>query len=392
MQREQLALDDLGDHLGEANLLDLELRDDLVEHHPLLGVRERFFVARHRRAQRSPGNSVAGLGEAHERALEPARAGKNRVGGQMHVAEDQLARVAGAQRELPLQVLRCESLRIRRHDEAADRLPFGIVIRRLRPHDAHLGRGPVRDPHLAAVQDPGTVLLLTGPCEHPGRIRAVVGLREPEASDDLALRHLRQPFHPLLFAAELVDRIHHQRALHARERADAAVAAFELLHDEPVAHVVEPGAPVLLGQVRAEHAELRHRRDEFLREAAGDVALADDRQHLLVDEPADGIAHGALVFGECGVDVEQVAVARLQLRRGEKGLGVMRGHAEKIATTRGGFYGRASTRIFTMVRWLVMVRLASTSGSPSRDTRIATVWPAMNDRLHDWKTPSVPVL
>ena len=196
-------------------------------------------------------------------------------------------------------------------------------------HDADLRRGAVGDPHLGAVEDPRAVLLLPGAGDHPGGVRAVVGLGEAEAADDLALRHPRQPFHLLLFAAERVDGIHHERALHRRERADAGVAALELLHDEPVADVVQPRAAVFLGEVRAEHAELGHRRDELLRESALDVLLADDREDLFVDEAADGVADRALFFGERGVDVEKIAVAGLELGRGEVGVVVVGGHALK---------------------------------------------------------------
>ena len=134
----------------------------------------------------------------------------------------------------------------------------------------------------------------------------------------------------LLLGAERVDGVHHERALHRRERANARVAALELLHDEPVHDVVQPGAAVLLGEIGAEVAVLAHLGDELAREAAVDVGLTDDRQDFFVDEGADGVADGAFLFGEGGVDVEQVAVARAELRGGEEGFGV-----EVVGHTRG---------------------------------------------------------
>ena len=163
----------------------------------------------------------------------------------------------------------------------------------------------------------------------PAGIRAEVGLGETEAADHLARRQPRQPVALLLLAAERVDRIHHQRALHRRERADAGVAALELLHDEAVRDVVEPGAAVLLGQVGAEHAELGHLRDQLLREASLDVALADDRQHVLVDEGADGVADGALFLGEERVEPVEVDA-------GESGPHGRRGHASLGGALRVG--------------------------------------------------------
>ena len=61
-----------------------------------------------------------------------------------------------------------------------------------------MGRRSVGDPHLGAVQDPA-ILRLLGDRDHARRIRAVVRLRETEAADDLAARHLREPFLALFF-------------------------------------------------------------------------------------------------------------------------------------------------------------------------------------------------
>ena len=79
-----------------------------------------------------------------------------------------------------------------------------------------------------------------------------------------------------------MDRIHHERALHRGKGADAAVAALELLHDQAVGHVVEAGAAVFLGEIGAEEAQLRHSRDQLLREAPRGIALADDRHEMLI--------------------------------------------------------------------------------------------------------------
>src|SRR5207302_9220322 len=102
------------------------------------------------------------------------------------------------------------------------------------------------------------------------------------------------------------DRIHHQGALHRRERAHTRIAALELLHDEPVGHVVEPGAAVLLRQIGAEQAELGHLWNQLLGKATLHVVLADDRHESLVDPGAHRVAHGALLLGEQAVDVVEV--------------------------------------------------------------------------------------
>src|SRR5438477_308078 len=47
LQAQQLRLGDLGEHLGEAQLLQLEPTDRLAEHHATLGVADRLVVAGH---------------------------------------------------------------------------------------------------------------------------------------------------------------------------------------------------------------------------------------------------------------------------------------------------------------------------------------------------------
>src|SRR5438093_5704234 len=70
LQAEELRLGDLGQHLGEPRLLQLEAANRLAEHHPGLGVAHRLVVTRHGRADRPPGDAVPRLGEAHEGRLQ----------------------------------------------------------------------------------------------------------------------------------------------------------------------------------------------------------------------------------------------------------------------------------------------------------------------------------
>ena len=59
--------------------------------------------------------------------------------------------------------------------------------------------------------------------------------------------------------AERVDRVHDEAALHAREAADAGVAALELLHREAVADLAQAGAAVSV-QIATKQTELRRSR------------------------------------------------------------------------------------------------------------------------------------
>jgi hypothetical protein len=110
----------------------------------------------------------------------------------------------------------------------------------------------------------------------------------------------------LLLGAVGEDRVHAQRGLHRDEAADAAVAALELLADQPVADRVQAASAVLLGKRRAEQAQLRDFRHQFLREAPLVERVADDRQHPLVGEAGHGVLHRALLLRQQGTDVVQV--------------------------------------------------------------------------------------
>ena len=105
LEAQQLRLGDLRQHVGQPRLLQLEAADRVPEHHTVLGIAHRLVVARHRRTHGAPRDTVAGLRQAHERRLEAARFGQQRVLRETHVLQYQLARVAGAEGELAFLVL-----------------------------------------------------------------------------------------------------------------------------------------------------------------------------------------------------------------------------------------------------------------------------------------------
>ncbi len=56
----------------------------------------------------------------------------------------------------------------------------------------------------------------------------------------------------------------------------------------------------------AEQAQAGDLGNQFLGEAPLIEAIADDRQHLLVDEAADGVLHHALLVGKQRADVVEI--------------------------------------------------------------------------------------
>ena len=129
-----------------------------------------------------------------------------------------------------------------------------------------------------------------------GRIRSALRLGQSEAAYGFATRHGRQPALTLRLAAVLVDGKHAQPALHGIEAADGAVAALQLLRDQPAAHGAQAGAAVAF-KLRAEHAQRGQLRNQFTGKAMLLEAFADDRQHLVVHKARDAVAHGHIFSG-----------------------------------------------------------------------------------------------
>jgi hypothetical protein len=140
---------------------------------------------------------------------------------------------------------------------------------------------------------------------HAGGIRAEVRLGQAEAADRLSGGEFRDPVVALFLRAVGVDRVHHQARLHGRERAQAGIAALELLHDQAVGDVPEAGEVVLLDR-GAEETHLGHLRNEVMRKLLFAIRVLDDRQHFLIHEVADGLPYHQLLFGEKRIDIHVV--------------------------------------------------------------------------------------
>ena len=128
-------------------------------------------------------------------------------------------------------------------------------------------------------------------------------LGQAETTDDFTGRHAWQVLLLLLLAAIGKNRIHAQRTLHRGEAAQTGIAALQLLADQAIAHAAHAGAAVFRGNGRAKQAQTGNFRDQFPWETRLVEAVADDRQHLLVDETAHGILHHAFFVAEQGADV-----------------------------------------------------------------------------------------
>ena len=135
-----------------------------------------------------------------------------------------------------------------------------------RHHEGDAGDGPVGDEDLAAGDPPPRGGALGGRPQ-VGRVGAVVGLGQPEAAEDLAGGHPRQPLLLLLLAAPALHRAGDQAEVHRHDRADVGVAAPELLDEQAVGQRVGAAAAVGLVDGHADEPGLPQPVERLLREA-----------------------------------------------------------------------------------------------------------------------------
>jgi len=110
----------------------------------------------------------------------------------------------------------------------------------------------------------------------------------------------------LRFGAELKDRNHHQRALHAHHGAVAAVHALHLAGNQAVGHVIQARATIGLWNGRAQQAEFTHLAEDGRVGTAFAECLGDAGQQLVLAVGSGGIAHHAFVVAQLGVEQKGV--------------------------------------------------------------------------------------
>ena len=314
---------DLGLHVGELLLHELRRGQRSVE---LLAVERVLARAVHAvlgRAHHAPGDAVARAVEAAERTAQAGDVRQQRAFRHDDAVQHDLAGDRGAQRQLAADLRRGEALHSLFEDEALDL----VVMRgRFRPDDEHVGDRRVGNPHLRAGETIA-VRHLFGARLHAARIGAGIRLGEAETADPFAGRELRQIFLALLLGAVGIDRIHHQRRLHAVHRAIAGIDALDLARDQPVSDIACIGAAIFLRQRHADQAELAHLVENLAVGLFVEIGVVDARQQLLLRIGARGVADHALVFGQ--LIVQQQRVVPLELRfciLGRMGLLRLRAH------------------------------------------------------------------
>jgi hypothetical protein len=166
--------------------------------------------------------------------------------------------------------------------------------------------GPrVGDELLGAVHDPGAVLQAR-PGADVARVRAGLGLGEPEGAELAPRAQVGQPALALLGRAEEVDRLGAQRGVRAHRDGHGGVDARELLDRQRVLQCGAAGPADVLGERDPHPAQLAHPAHELVGEGLRAVELLGDRRDLLAREVANGLLELAGVVGQVEVHGPQI--------------------------------------------------------------------------------------
>jgi hypothetical protein len=146
--------------------------------------------------------------------------------------------------------------------------------------------------------DHPVVAVLLGAGLQRAEVGAGVGLGEHGGRQDLGAGDLRQPFVFLRLRAAAQDQLRGDLGAGA-ERADADIAARQLLGDDAHRRLAHAEAAILLGDGQAEHAELGHLRDQLGgNQLVLQVPLMGVGNDFLVGEAAELVADHVEFFVE----------------------------------------------------------------------------------------------
>ena len=306
LQRQQLRFGDFGNHPCQLFLHQLVAGNGpVVKLFAHNGIGSSRFIAIHGCAHHTPANPVTRLRKAGQRplqALRPRQHGRIR---HTAVVERQTRRNRRPHGLLTVNIRRFEARRTALYEETAN------ALRGARPHYRNIGNSAISYPGFLAVDDPVRTIF-HGAREHTRGVGAEIGLGQTKAADGLAFLHIGQPAVLLSIRAIGVNRIHHQRALHGNETAQAGIAALNLLHDQAVLHAVHAGAAVAI-EIGPEEAQFSNLRNQFRRQTPFAKPIAGKGNHAFVHEPPGGLPDHEFLLCEQGIDIEVVNAAKCHI-------------------------------------------------------------------------------
>src|SRR5882724_7920431 len=185
-----LASRDVGEHLCEKVLNELERADRLSELQALLSVPERMLVGAHLASRRLPPDEIPRHAQ-HSRGVAERFAGLEMVlFGHSAVVQRDQAILDHAERDLVLNLLDAEA----RRGLVLDNEAFDLVVSDVAcPDDREVAPRRVTDPLLLAVENPGVAFTLRRRRQAAGRSGTHQRLGQAETADLFEASHRRQP-------------------------------------------------------------------------------------------------------------------------------------------------------------------------------------------------------
>ena len=274
---------DLGEHLHQPVLHDLEADQRLAELHALPAVADRD--------RRTPAVACPSAAQATVlRVSASTRAGVVEAAraGQAVAPPARARRSARSRPATPRAASPCRRCGARRNPGVprSTRNPLTCPSAMSRAHTTTTSAMvPLPIHFLCAVEDPGVAVAARRGLQRD-RVRAVQRLGERERAELRRARAIAGSQRCFCSSEpSMRDRAHRQPGLHAEEGAEAAVAAVELHVDQPGRDRAHRRAAVALDAV-ADDAQLGQPLDQRPGELGALPVVVDDRQHLVVDEVA----------------------------------------------------------------------------------------------------------
>ena len=137
---------------------------------------------------------------------------------------------------------------------------------------------------------------------HATRVTAMIRLGQPKTADEFSAGEFGQVFFLLFFRTIGIDRMHHQRALHAHGAAIAAVHTFHFAGDQAIGDIVQACAAIFFGDGRAEKTHAAHLGHDLAVEDLVAVRFEDARHELILTIPPSRITDHALFVGKLVVE------------------------------------------------------------------------------------------
>ncbi|KAI3480412.1 hypothetical protein L1887_57426 [Cichorium endivia] len=246
---------ELGVHVGDLALDQLELADALAELLAVVDIRNDQVHARLHDAGRAAGEDHALVVQAAHQHLHAAvELAEDVLRRYLDVVEEQFAGVGTAHAQLVELVAAGEAFPVTLDDECGDAVRALVQVG-LGVDHVGVGVRAVGDPGLAAVEDE-MVAALFGAQLHRDHVGTGIRLAHGQGADMLAADQLGQVLELLLVAAVAVDLVDAEVGVGAVGEGHRGRPAADFLHGHDMGQVTQAGAAVFLADGHAEQAHV----------------------------------------------------------------------------------------------------------------------------------------